>query len=114
MFASQPITGVALLWPPGLPMVPKAMRRMLAENHLRRLQMSPTVGVCFNASWPMFFKGRGRSWLKGWVIFWVTPNRTIQVMLFFCKTVMVEMVKRGSPSDRSWCCVKIFYRVPKC
>lgn len=24
-----------------------AMRRMLAENHLRRLQMSPTVGVCF-------------------------------------------------------------------
>ena len=32
----------------------------------------------------------------------------------FCKTAMVEMVKRGSPSDRSWCCVKIFYRVPKC
>ena len=85
MFASQPITGVALLWPPGLPIVPKAMRRMLAENHLRRLQMSPTVGVCFEASWPMFFKGRGRSWLKGWVIFWVTPNRTIQVMLFFVR-----------------------------
>ena len=86
-------------WPPGLPMVPKAMRRMLAENHLRRLQMSPTVGVCFEPTWPMFFSGLRKVMVEGLGDFLGHSKQNHSSYVVFCKTAMVEMVKRGSPSD---------------